>query len=134
MMIRIKTPILASVALFSLFSLSLFAESPDEMLYADGSTSFLTEKLSGNTYDKWDYFIYPVPVSDVLNIKITKGDVKIDKVVIIDENGSEIMVITQQYSDKLKLNLADLQPGNYSIQIDSDAYQMSKMKRFYIIE
>ncbi len=132
-MIRIKNPILATMALFSFFCISLFAESPEDMLYADGSAASFVEKVSGNTIDKWDYFIYPVPVSDVLNIKITKGDVKIDKVVITDENGAEIMMLTQQYSDKLKLNLADLKPGNYSIQIDSDAYQMSKMKRFYIM-
>ena len=131
-MIRIKNPILATMALFSFFCISLFAESPEDMLYADGSAASFVEKVSGNTIDKWDYFIYPVPVSDVLNIKITKGDVKIDKVVITDENGAEIMMLTQQYSDKLKLNLADLKPGNYSIQIDSVAYQMSKMKRFYI--
>jgi hypothetical protein len=131
MMKRNSTLTFALLALFSIYQMALHAESPDEIFLAD--VNAIEEKVAGNTYEKWDYFIYPVPVSDILNIKITKGDVKIENIVIKDENGAEIMKFANQYSDKIKLNLESLQPGTYFINIDSDTYELSKMKRFYIV-
>ena len=90
-------------------------------------------KEEGNTAHKWDCFIYPVPASDALNIKVTKGTVNIDKVVILNEDGETVLTLDHQQSKKLKVNLENLVAGKYIVQIISNAYQMPKMKRFYIV-
>ena len=114
---------------FQLNAQNRIQESSDEVAY----TNTVSVKEEGNTTNRWDYFIYPVPANDVLNIKITKGDVSIDKIIVTDEDGKEVIVIEEQYSEKLKLNLDQLKAGKYFIQIVSNEYQMPKMKRFYIV-
>lgn len=113
---------------FQLNAQNRIQESSNEIAFASDQV-----KEEGNTANKWDYFIYPVPANDVLNIKVTKGDVSIDKIIITDEDGKEVLVLSDQYSEKLKLSLDNLKAGKYFIQIVSSEYKMPKMKRFYVV-
>lgn len=99
----------------------------------------LSEEITANVQEeqvssvnKWDYFMYPVPASSELNVKITKGDVNITTVIVTNESGDEVMYLEDQDASRLKLDIIDFKPGQYYIRIITDAFSTPKMKRFYV--
>jgi hypothetical protein len=81
---------------------------------------------------KWDYFIYPVPAVEEINVKITKGHISIHQVNIIDEFGNGLIELSDLSGDKLKIDVSELTEGKYFMQVIPDDKRSVKMKRFYI--
>ncbi len=99
--------------------------------FADNSeTAFVDKEV--NTVNKWDYFIYPVPASTELNVKITRGQVNISQIIVTNEGGDEVISLSGHSSSKMKVDINDLKPGKYFIRIITDDYATPKMKRFYV--
>jgi len=82
--------------------------------------------------NKWDYFLYPVPANDEVNIKVTRGHAIIQQVNIVDDFGNDVLQMLDLSSDKVKLNIGDLPPGQYYMQVRPDQDGPFKMKRFYV--
>ncbi|MCP4120361.1 MAG: T9SS type A sorting domain-containing protein [Bacteroidetes bacterium] len=82
--------------------------------------------------NSWDYFLYPVPANDEVNIKITKGHVSIQQINIVDESGNEVFEMENLSTEKMKINISDLPPGKYFIQVRPEQDSPLKMKRFYV--
>lgn len=104
----------------------------DDVNLSSGEMLAELQEENVSTIHKWDYFMYPVPASTELNIKITKGEVSIATVIITNESGDEVMFLEDQDVERLRLDIGDFKPGQYYIRIVSDAYSTPKMKRFYV--
>lgn len=118
----------------ALFSIqSMYAQG----FYADaeevsGKMFVEVQEENASSVNKWDYFMYPVPASSELNVKITRGEVNITAVIVTNELGDEIIYLKDQDVSRLKLDINDLKPGQYYIRIVTDTYATPKMKRFYV--
>lgn len=112
---------------FSLLSLNVFG---NERVVEEEKVVDVQE--NPNSVNKWDYFMYPIPASSDLNIRITRGNVSISEVVVTNKAGEEVLVIKDKDISKLKLDVSDLDAGEYFVRIITNEYSLPKMKRIFV--
>jgi len=87
---------------------------------SDLSNSILIEGLSigGNAVKDGHFSMYPNPVNDQL--RITNYELGINRVLLIDMSGKEVVNIQHNNVNEVTLNLAKIPTGLYQIRIETD--------------
>ncbi|TRX66535.1 S8 family serine peptidase [Carboxylicivirga sp. M1479] len=75
-----------------------------------------------------NFVLYPNPVRDVLNIQLTEQGEELQEVRVLGLSGELIKVVTEGLGETTQLNVSDLAPGIYLIEVITD--NNKTVKRF----
>jgi len=95
---------------------SLFIQSTEGLIEFGMDETNVSNELSVEN----EYIIYPNPVSNHLDIKTTSLDKGLKTVIIRDIFGNKVYEISSDKQQKISLNLNNLAPGNYFLQVNKN--------------
>lgn len=126
--------VFAPLAVFVLFLNVMKAQPPASG--DDARTLVQVPELADFTspeMNKWDFFLYPVPANEELNIKIVKGTHHLTHIRVLDQAGNLVLETDDIEASKYRIDITGLKPGTYYLQATPDNNDPSKMKRFYVL-
>jgi hypothetical protein len=86
----------------------------------------VTDIMSGSN----ELTAYPVPASDVLNVKLMSASESTVSIQLLDMSGRVISAQTASMSsgtNNMSINTSTLQSGNYILSVSSETYKMNRM-------
>jgi hypothetical protein len=110
------------------FQYEIIDVGPDRTLTVTASNGnqaiYGTDFLSVPEFKNAHIQIYPIPVNDIINLEYVE-DISINRVIIYDIHGRQVLFITKNIS---QINVQNLKTGIYFISIENDAAEILTKK------
>ena len=104
------------------YDLTVYNKTPDKNINNVDLHSDLSNEKNKNSI-----VIYPNPVTDIINIKGIASDLqKSTTVTIHDRNGNVVKTLQINIEETISINVSDLPPNHYFLQIQSKIYRFIK--------
>ncbi|WP_295810467.1 C10 family peptidase [uncultured Apibacter sp.] len=104
------------------YDLTVYNKTPDKNINNVDLYSDLSNEKNKNSI-----VIYPNPVTDIINIKGIASDLqKSTTVTIHDRNGNVVKTLQINIEETISINVSDLPPNHYFLQIQSKIYRFIK--------
>ena len=104
------------------YDLTVYNKTPDKNINNVDLYSDLSNEKNKNSI-----VIYPNPVTDIVNIKgIASDPQKSTTVTIHDRNGNVVKTLQINIEETISINVSDLPPNHYFLQIQSKIYRFIK--------